>query len=117
MADRVVVMFRARSVEEGRSRNIFSRTRQHPLYQSRCWPLLPKLGEICAAKPTRTDWRLIGTKTRKFVCPSKGPRKRLLRFKKPDHALSGPGAAFCAARLLMSMRSKTVRSHQQGARR
>ncbi len=77
MADRVVVMFRGKKVEEGTVEEIFENP-QHP-YTKALLAAVPKLGEM-TGKPYPEPMKLLGTKDKEIV-PIKGTEKTLLTVK------------------------------------
>ncbi|MGJ5618594.1 ABC transporter ATP-binding protein [Sulfitobacter sp. MF3-043] len=74
MADRVVVMFRGKKVEEGTVEEIFENP-QHP-YTKALLAAVPKLGEM-TGKPYPEPMKLLGTKDKEIV-PIKGTDEVLL---------------------------------------
>ncbi|AXI42863.1 ABC transporter ATP-binding protein [Sulfitobacter sp. SK011] len=77
MADRVVVMFRGKKVEEGTVEEIFENP-QHP-YTKALLAAVPKLGEM-TGKPYPEPMKLLGTKDKEIV-PIKGTDEVLLTVK------------------------------------
>ena len=78
MADRVVVMFRGKKVEEGPVRQIFE-TPQHE-YTKALLAAVPKLGEM-RGKPTPEPMRLIGDQNRDLAAPAAVDEELLLDVK------------------------------------
>ncbi|MFG6497898.1 dipeptide ABC transporter ATP-binding protein [Sulfitobacter sp. 1A13191] len=77
MADRVVVMFRGKKVEEGTVEEIFENP-QHP-YTKALLAAVPKLGEM-TGKPYPEPMKLLGTPDKEIV-PIKGREETLLSVK------------------------------------
>jgi ABC-type glutathione transport system ATPase component len=77
MADRVVVMFRGKKVEEGTVEEIFENP-QHP-YTKALLAAVPKLGEM-TGKPYPEPMKLLGTEDKEIV-PIKGRDEVLLSVK------------------------------------
>ncbi|MFG6562687.1 dipeptide ABC transporter ATP-binding protein [Sulfitobacter sp. 1A13421] len=77
MADRVVVMFRGKKVEEGTVEEIFENP-QHP-YTKALLAAVPKLGEM-TGKPYPEPMKLLGTPDKEIV-PIKGREEVLLSVK------------------------------------
>ncbi len=77
MADRVVVMFRGKKVEEGTVEEIFENP-QHP-YTKALLAAVPKLGEM-TGKAYPEPMKLLGTKDKEIV-PIKGTEETLLTVK------------------------------------